>query len=61
MAGEMDEAKGRTKKAAGDLTGDEHLRAEGRADQASGKAKGFVDDMKDKVTDALDNLRSRRS
>jgi uncharacterized protein YjbJ (UPF0337 family) len=38
-----DDAKGRIKKAAGDLTGDDDLKREGKADQAAGKAKGVVD------------------
>jgi uncharacterized protein YjbJ (UPF0337 family) len=50
MAGEADEAKGRIKEAAGDLTGDRDLKNEGKADKAGGKIKGAVDDVKDKLT-----------
>ena len=39
MAGEFDEAKGRTKEAAGALTDDEDLKAEGKTDRAAGKAR----------------------
>jgi len=35
-----DKAKGRVKEAAGALTGDRHLKNEGRVDQAKGSAKG---------------------
>ena len=35
----MDKAKGRAKKAAGAVTGDETRKSEGRADQRSGMAK----------------------
>jgi uncharacterized protein YjbJ (UPF0337 family) len=44
-----DEAKGRVKEAAGNLTGDKDLKNEGKADKASGKLKESID----KVRDAL--------
>jgi uncharacterized protein YjbJ (UPF0337 family) len=49
-----DEAKGRVKEAAGDLTGDKDLQREGKTDQAAGKAKEGVDEAADKVKDAID-------
>jgi uncharacterized protein YjbJ (UPF0337 family) len=49
MAG-TDEAKGRIKEAAGDLTGNDDLKNEGKADKAAGKVKDAVDSVKDKVT-----------
>jgi len=49
-----DEAQGRIKEAAGDLTGDKDLQREGKVDQAAGKAKDAVDDAGDKIKDALD-------
>jgi uncharacterized protein YjbJ (UPF0337 family) len=51
--GGKDEAKGRVKEAAGDLTGDKDLQREGKTDQAAGKAKDAVDKTADKVKDAL--------
>ena len=39
MAGKGEEVKGRIKEAAGALTGNGKLRAEGQADQAVGKVK----------------------
>ena len=42
MGGKTDVAKGRIKEAAGALTGNDRLRAEGRADQAVGKTKQAV-------------------
>ena len=39
MGGKTDVVKGRIKEAAGALTGNDKLRAEGKADQAVGKAK----------------------
>jgi uncharacterized protein YjbJ (UPF0337 family) len=49
MDGKMDEAKGRIKEAAGDLTDNDELKAEGKIDQGEGKVKGFVDDVADKL------------
>ena len=42
MGGKTDKVKGRIKEAAGALTGNDRLRAEGRADQAVGKTKQAV-------------------
>ncbi len=49
-----DEAEGRIKEAAGDLTDDVDLQREGKVDQAEGKVKDVVGDASDKVGDALD-------
>jgi uncharacterized protein YjbJ (UPF0337 family) len=49
-----DEAKGRLKEAAGDLTDDDDLKREGKADQAAGKVKDKVDDVADAVKDKFD-------
>lgn len=43
MSGKIDEAKGRAKKAAGDLTNDQSLKDRGRADRAKGKVKKGAD------------------
>lgn len=48
-----DDAKGRIKEAAGDLTGDDQLKKEGKVDQAAGKAKEGIEKATDKVKDAL--------
>jgi uncharacterized protein YjbJ (UPF0337 family) len=48
-----DEAKGRIKEAAGDLTDDQELKREGKVDRAEGAAKEKVDDAADKVKDAI--------
>ena len=48
-----DDAKGRVKQAAGDLTGDEDMKREGKADRAAGKAKEGVDKLTDRVKEAL--------
>jgi uncharacterized protein YjbJ (UPF0337 family) len=45
----FDKAKGRTKEAAGDLTGDRDLQREGKVDRASGGLKEKLNDVTDKV------------
>ena len=49
-----DEAKGRIKEAAGDLTDDKDLQREGKVDQATGKTKEAIDDTADKAKELLD-------
>ena len=53
MPENADDAKGRIKEAAGDLTGDEDLEREGKVDQATGKVKDAVGDVSDKVKDTI--------
>ena len=54
-----EQVKGHAKEAAGDLTGDDDLKAEGKADRASGKVKESVDKARDKVVDAVDSVKDR--
>ncbi len=49
MGGELDDAKGRIKEAAGDLTDDDELQREGKVDQGKGTAKDAVDKIGDKL------------
>jgi uncharacterized protein YjbJ (UPF0337 family) len=51
--GKVDEAKGRLKEAAGDLTGDQSLKNEGRVDRASGSIKNKIGDAADKIKDVV--------
>jgi uncharacterized protein YjbJ (UPF0337 family) len=51
--GTIDDAKGRAKEAAGDLTGDEDLKDEGKVDRASGKVKDAVGGIADKAKGVL--------
>jgi len=51
--GTMDEAKGRTKEALGDLTGDQELKNEGKVDRASGKVKDVVGGLAEKAKGLL--------
>lgn len=48
-----DDAKGRLKEAAGDLTGDDDLKREGKVDKATGAAKEGVDKVSDTVKGAV--------
>ena len=50
---QKDEAEGRIKEAAGDLTGDKDLQREGKTDQAAGKAKETVDSASDEAKKLL--------
>jgi uncharacterized protein YjbJ (UPF0337 family) len=50
--GTADEAKGRVKEAAGDLTGDEGLKNEGKVDRATGSVKDAAGKVSDKDKDA---------
>ncbi|MFP5489026.1 MAG: CsbD family protein [Acidimicrobiia bacterium] len=59
MSGEFDQAKGRVKQAAGDLTDDDELRREGEADETAGKVKEAIDDVKDKASELVDKARDK--
>jgi uncharacterized protein YjbJ (UPF0337 family) len=45
----FDDTKGNIKEAAGDLTGDQELKNEGKVDQATGAVKDAVGGIADKV------------
>jgi uncharacterized protein YjbJ (UPF0337 family) len=53
MSDNIDEAKGRVKEAAGDLTNDKDLKREGKIDRATGDVKDKVGDAADKVKDTV--------
>lgn len=52
----MDEASGRAKQAVGDLTNDQDLKDEGKAQEAAGTAKEMVDNVADKAKGLLDKV-----
>jgi uncharacterized protein YjbJ (UPF0337 family) len=54
-----EQVKGKMKEAAGDITEDDSLRREGKADHASGRAKEKVDDLKDKAENAIDSVKEK--
>jgi uncharacterized protein YjbJ (UPF0337 family) len=57
MSGKADVVKGRLKEAAGALTGNDALRAEGKTDQAVGKVKQIAEKAVDKVAQAVKKVR----
>jgi uncharacterized protein YjbJ (UPF0337 family) len=48
-----EEMKGRLKEAAGDVTGDEGLKREGKVDQGSAAAKRHIDRAAEKIKDIV--------
>lgn len=63
MSGLGDNLKGKAKEAAGNLTGDEELKAKGKAQQVVGNLKDQAEDAKDsigeKVNEKLDDLQEK--
>jgi uncharacterized protein YjbJ (UPF0337 family) len=59
MGGKADQAKGRVKQAAGDLTGDDDMRREGKVDETGGKAKDMLGDLRDKAEDMVDKVKDK--
>ena len=57
--GAFDQAKGRVKQAAGDLTDDDDLKREGETDEFAGKVKDKLGDAKDKLSDMVDKVRDK--
>lgn len=59
MGENTDRAKGRVKQAAGEVTDDDDLKAEGKGDELLGKAKGALGDLKDKAEGAMDTVKDK--
>ena len=59
MGSGMDEMKGRAKEAMGDLTDDDDLKREGKADRIGAEIKKKAEMAKDKVNEAVDNVKER--
>ena len=59
MGSNIDDAKGRVKEAAGDLTDNKDLKREGKVDQAGSKVKEFVEDAKDKIEEIVDDVKDK--
>ncbi|HEX5365560.1 MAG TPA: CsbD family protein [Acidimicrobiales bacterium] len=59
MSGTGDDMKGRAKEAVGDLTDDDDLKAEGKADRAAGSLKGKVNQAKEWVEGKIDGARGK--
>ena len=56
LRGKMEQVKGRVKQATGDLTNDERLHDEGRADEAVGNVREGVDKARRKVGEAIEDI-----
>ncbi len=56
MSNIIDKVLGRTKKAAGDLSGDASLRREGTKDEKKGEAKDELDNAKETVQDKAEEV-----
>lgn len=57
MGSGMDEMKGRAKEAVGDLTDDDDMKREGKADRLGATIKEKAEQAKDKVDETVDNLK----
>jgi uncharacterized protein YjbJ (UPF0337 family) len=55
--GKIDQAKGRVKQAAGDLTDNDELRHEGKVDEQAGKVKDVLDNATDKAQNVVDDVK----
>jgi uncharacterized protein YjbJ (UPF0337 family) len=54
-----DKIKGTTKEATGRVTGDKSMQREGKLDQFSGDVKGKGNDLRDKASDKVDDMRDK--
>jgi uncharacterized protein YjbJ (UPF0337 family) len=57
MAGKADQMKGKAKEAVGDLTGNKHLKSEGKGDRKAGEAKENVGKVEEKVEEVIDKAK----
>ncbi len=58
ISNKAEEFGGKAKETAGHATGNEELKAEGRADQASAGLKNVVEDVKDAVGDGVEKIKN---
>jgi uncharacterized protein YjbJ (UPF0337 family) len=58
MSGTADDLKGRAKEAVGDLTDDDRLKREGKADRAGGAVKDKLEDAKEWAEDKVDDVKA---
>ena len=61
VKGAVDKAIGKSKEAAGHVTGDKKLETEGKIDQAKGAIYKKVGDMKDAGKEAVDSVKNAPS
>jgi uncharacterized protein YjbJ (UPF0337 family) len=60
MAGEKDKAQGSIKEGVGEMTGNERLKNEGRADKAKGSAKDAAHQVEEGAKGVRDSLKKDR-
>ncbi|EGD54945.1 CsbD family protein [Gordonia neofelifaecis] len=60
ISNEVEDLKGKAKETGGSLTGDDDLKNEGKADQASAAVKKGIEEVKDAVTTVKDKLTGDR-
>ncbi|HDE0234168.1 TPA: CsbD family protein [Staphylococcus aureus] len=56
----FEQAKGNVKETVGNVTDNKNLENEGKEDKASGKAKEFVENAKEKATDFIDKVKGNK-
>jgi len=54
-----DQVKGKVKQAVGDLTDNEDLKKQGKTDEKAGDVKEFLDDVKGKADDLVDDVKDK--
>ena len=54
-----DQVKGKVKQAVGDLTDNDDLKEEGKADEKAGDVKGLLDDVRGKADDLVDDVKDK--
>jgi uncharacterized protein YjbJ (UPF0337 family) len=57
MGGDGDKFAGKVKEAAGDLTGDDNLKAEGKKQEAAGDVKNAGQNVKDKADELGEKIK----
>ncbi|WP_330180414.1 CsbD family protein [Nocardia sp. NBC_01503] len=58
ISNKAEELGGKAKEAAGNLTDDDNLRAEGKADQVESGLKGAMENVKDAVEEGVDKVKN---
>ncbi|CAM4528314.1 CsbD family protein [Nocardia ninae] len=57
ISNKAEDLGGKAKEAAGQMSGDDSLRGEGKADQAKAGVKGAVENVKDAIEDTVDKVK----
>jgi uncharacterized protein YjbJ (UPF0337 family) len=61
VKGAADKVTGKTKEAAGHVTGNKKLETEGKADQVKGAVRNLAGDVKDAGKEAIDSVKNAPS